>query len=440
LLSALTALCLVFSVQARADMVYTVQPSLTVSQEYTDNLFQTDDEEESEWITVVSPRLDLSLIGKDLQVELGYAPGFSFYNDNSEFDSVRHSGNLSIRKDLSRHLRLTVTDVLTRTEEPYTRGELTLREGETLEEMIDYTVRQSREPRLTNTARTRLEYEFGPKSRAYAGYSYGIVEDDNPEESDSTRHVPQAGVTYWFGNHYGVDLSGSYTRADFSSDNELFEPDDDFDQWDGSLRLLRNFTRHLDGFVRYSHTAIDYEGDREDYQVYRPSIGIDYRFAERGSGSVGVSYYYQDYGDGPEARDDESGFLLDADVNYSWAKPRWNLTLTGSSGYEETRFGSENLGFTIYYGAGAAYSYSLTRRATAELNLNYRFNRYTDEDPEREDHVASVRGGLNYQVLRWLFVNLSDTFRMVESNIDEEQYTENSVVLSLTFQPQPFRF
>ena len=206
------------------------------------------------------------------------------------------------------------------------------------------------------------------------------------------------------------------------------------------MRLLRNFTRHLDGFVRYSHTAINFEGDEEDYQVYEPSVGVDYSFAERGSASVGASYYYQDFDDGPEASDDESGFLVDADINFSWAKPRWTLALTGSSGYEETRFGSENLGFTIFYGAGAAYSYSLTRRATAELDIDYRFNRYTDEEPEREDHVASIRGGLNYQVLRWLFVNLSDTYRMVESNVDEEQYQENSVILSLTFQPQPFRF
>ena len=324
----------IFPGQTLADTQSLIQPSLTVSQEYTDNLFLTDEDEESEWITVVSPKLAYNVSGKDFNVDIAYAPGFTFYDDRDDLDSIRHRANLSISKQLGQHLTLRVTDVLTRTEEPYSRAErrkdrrdISELERETLRDLTDSTFENNREPRLSNTARTRLEYEFGPKDRIYVGYQHGLVEDDDPEESDSTRHIPEAGLRYWFTPHFGLDLSGSYTIADFTDDDKDRDPQDedelrdrenDFDRWKGRARLIRNFSRFWDGYIQYIHTAMDFDdnGDEEgqgegDYQVYEPSLGFDYRFSKIGSASLGLGYYYRDYDDDQDANDDdEAGFLI----------------------------------------------------------------------------------------------------------------------------------
>ena len=415
-----------------------IQPMVSVTQEYTDNLFLTEEDTEDEWITILSPGLSLEAVGQSFETRLTYEAGFSFYNEYDEFDSVRHFGEYELVKELSRRFTFSVFDTLTRTEEPYDRAELEEAEGETVQERIDYTLRRSREPRLSNAASARLDYAFGPRDIAFAEYTFGLVEDDDPEEEDSRRHNPEIGLTYWFTRHFGTEIGAGYTRGEFDPGDEVVEETEDFDLWDGSARLIRNFSRSLDGFVGYRHTYIDYDEDEDDYQVYEPNAGIDYRFHEYGTVSIAVGYYIQDYEEELE-EDDESGYLVDGSVNMRWPLRRGAVLLRGESGYENTYFGTENLGFTVYYGGAAAVNYRLARRLEARLSGDYRYNKYTDVEPEREDHIATLEGGMRFTLLEWLFLDVSDVYRIVDSTEEGEDYKENRVIMTLTISPEPFR-
>ncbi|MFP4047380.1 MAG: hypothetical protein ACLFT4_06435, partial [Bacteroidales bacterium] len=79
--------------------VVRVQPTLQVSEEYNNNIDTDDQDEESDFITTISPGI---LISRETQVskgELSYSPGFSIYADNSEYDEVRHNLNMSYARD-----------------------------------------------------------------------------------------------------------------------------------------------------------------------------------------------------------------------------------------------------------------------------------------------------------------------------------------------------
>ena len=81
---------------ASAEYRTTLQPSMTVSQEYTDNVDQLPDGlEESEWITVVSPSIALDVVGKTKGLNMSYTTGFTFYADRKEHDTIRQSGAMS---------------------------------------------------------------------------------------------------------------------------------------------------------------------------------------------------------------------------------------------------------------------------------------------------------------------------------------------------------
>lgn len=406
------------------------QPSLQVSQEFTDNIFLTENNQESDWITVISPTFLYEIQGKTSDLSFSYAPGYSFYKDHDEYNSMRHTLSLDGSKKLAEHLSLSLSEKFFRTEKPYTRGDLSLtrEEQEDLYE-LDYTIRQNREPYYNNHLRARLDYQFGKEDTLSLSYRYSIRRDDNPEAEDSDRHSPSLDLTYRISPHLGLQTGASYTRGEFSEDT------DTFDNYQVDIKLTRNFSKFLDGFVKYSHTYLDYKDDDDDYQIYNPGLGINYRFARDAFLTLGIGYYIQD----EEDNENEKGFNIDLDLGKSWRFKRGAFRLTGASGYDQTYFGAENLGFTQYYEARGNLTYALTRYLSSNLSLNYRYNRYTDQEPERKDHVATLTGGLNYQWLRWLNLGLSDSYRVVESNHNQEDYRENRIILNISMTPSPMK-
>ena len=407
-------------------------PSLTVSEEYTDNLFLTEDNKESEFITIVSPGASFAVEGKRSNLELSYNPGFTFYQEYDELNSVRHSASLSGNRQLSKRLSLSVADNFSRTEKPTTRGELSLDpEASKLEGDVDYTIRTEREPRYTNDAQIRMDYGFGPDDSVYARYSHRLYREDTPGAEDSDKHNPGVGFTYWPDSWNGFRGSASYTRGLFDGESN------DFHNWEGSLRYTRNLNRVWGGFLEYRHLYTDFDGDEVDYQVYNPAAGVTFTFAEEAAIELGAGYFFQDRADG----ETESGPVINLDMEKTWRFKRGSFRISGGSGFEQTYFGSENLGFTEYYGARSALEYSLTRYLQGTASLDYRFNRYLDEDPVQEDHVASATAGLTYTLTRWLDISLEDTYSVVETNqkdLNANDYRENSVMLSVTASPQPY--
>jgi uncharacterized protein (PEP-CTERM system associated) len=85
-------------------------------------------------------------------------------------------------------------------------------------------------------------------------------------------------------------------------------------------------------------------------------------------------------------------------------------------------------------------THALTKRLSADLSIDYRRNEYKDEEPEREDDTWTMQGGLNWQFLERMSLSLKDTYRIVDSNLEEEDYKENKVILSLTYTPKPYLF
>lgn len=436
--------CLALSVfglcfQARAGQVL-LTPSLSLEQVFTDNLYLTDQDKKSEWITTITPKLDFLIKDKSGELSLVYAPGFSLYADHSEYDSFRHDLSLAVNRELGAHWKLTFTDHYNYTEEPYDQSGVTFSSEESVQEAIDYTIRKDREPHSSNDAGLGLTYQFGPKDLMRFSYGYGRTWDENPGAEDSVSQRAGYGVDYWFIPHWGISLQADYSRGEFSKDT------DTFDQWSGSLSLQHEFDRFLTGFVKYSHSYIDYKGPTQDYQVYSPSLGLTYNFVEQGYITVEAGHYWQDKESLDQAdqqaanqTNEEKGWNVALDINKTWSLKRGQFRLSGGSGYDETYFGAENLGFTIYYGGGVDFLYFLSKHLAFEANGNYRHNRYTDQDPERRDHVTNVSSGLAYWPLKWLMLALKDQYRVVESNQNENDYRENRVVFTLSLVPEPMR-
>ena len=407
----------------------TLTPSLSVSEEFTDNAGNAASGKQEEFITVVTPGLSLTQAEKTHDLRLTYRPGFTFYRRDSANDTIRHNADAAFTARLSRQTELTLSDSFSRTEEPRSNAEM---ETLSVQAPVDPTIRRGRQPYSTNAAAVSLNHRFGPSDSFGLGYTHHLLENDDPLLEDNHRHSPWASVSYWFTEHLGIDADLVYERGEFEA------PTDDLDQYDGTLRMKHQLSKAFTWFVRYTHTVADYDGDTEDYTIYDPGVGFSWTVDKDTALNFDIGYFMQK-GDGSA---DETGLSFNGDLGKTWRIKRGSLRLSGQSGYEETSYGAENLGLDIFYGLDGNASYALTKALSASANASYRRDKYINQATKRRDNVYDLTASMSYRpkTVRWLSLTLTYGYHDIDSSLDANDTTENRATVSISLFPvTPYR-
>lgn len=440
--------CVLFGISLGFPSAWAVQfnftPELTVSEEYTDNVFLTSDDDNKieDFITTTGLSLTMEALWRTAGLELNYSPSYHQYCDNEELDYTRHEAFLSFYKDLSKVVRLELTDTFLETEDPRDESEgIEGIEGEDL--LIGPVIevdptRRDRTRHRTNVAQLRLTHRLAANSSYYIGVVHSALRDVDPPPGeildDFNATQPIFGIEYWFTPKWGFLLDASVSNRDFKEREDRKE-------YFGLFRLQRNFERHLTAFLEYRHTALEFEepDGQSDYHIYSPAIGFEYQPGKYTAIDVSAGYYFQDFEE--DAREDESGFSLHASIAHSWPFRTGYIRIIGLSGYEIDDTGAEELGLNIYYMARTEAGVNFTNRLSGNLFASYRIDEYPNETPDRTDNTFDAGAGLEYQPLKWMNFRLEYEYTNVTSDIDTEEYAENSIILTMTLVPSsPFRF
>jgi len=402
-------------------------PRISISEEYTDNLFLTDSNKEHEYITTISPGFTAQILGKNSGAEISYDPEYAVYDEYDDYDGWRHSVELSGWSELSKNTRLEVSDSFLYTEDPMIDSDIAALRAEDPDVLIDSTIRRNRQTYYTNTAGINLIHQFGRADSFNLGFVYSFLENDDPIYEDNERYNPYVGLTYWFAPEWRSEIRGDYIKGEF-------DDSDDLDGWYGSARLIKRFSRHLEGFVQYAHWLVEYDGNSEDYQVYIPSAGFNYAISDDTSFSLEMGYAFLNR----DEEDDES--FMSAIGNLTKTFRRGSINIIGSAGYEGADFGAEGLGVAEFWELGGSVTYQLTRHLSGNVFGSYRNNEYIEETPDREDKITRAGLGLSMQALEWMLLSLGYEYRTVDSTVDIEEYDENRGLFRITLSPpRPYR-
>ncbi len=402
-------------------------PNISISEEYTDNYFLTDNNKEGEFTTTISPSFTAGMLGKTSGAEITYDLEYAAYNKYTENNTWRHNARFTGWKQLSKNARINLRDSFMRTEDPVTDENIAALRTEQPNLLIDNTIRRSRNVYYTNSVGFDFTYQFGRSDSLKFGYANDILENDDPTLEDNMRHNPTFGLTYWITPEWGVEANGSYTKAEYdtSEDNKVLN---------GNIKLTKKFTRNFAGFLRYDHRVTTYEGDTEDEKNYNPSAGINYSIAKDISLSVDVGYFIKDQ----KKRSNESGVTVNSSLVKAFR--RGSLNLTGSGGYDYSLYGAEDLGFSKFYEAGGSASWQITRHISGNLFASYRDDKYKGISPEREDKTTGGGAGLTINPLKWLSIGLNYTYRSINSTLNTNDYVENKGTIRIRVTPSvPYR-
>jgi len=200
----------------------TFLPRISLTEEYTDNLYLSEDNEEDELITIISLGFTTELLWQRSGIVLSYDPARVLYHEFSEYDTWRHTALLYGWTDLTRNNRLEFRNAFVRTEDPFGEEDINQLRSEDPAIEPDPTLRTSREPYIRNNTSLRFTNRFGVNDSFYFEYASINLENEDETLEDNTRRAPSAGLTYWFTPQWGSEIIVSYTNAEYYRGDDFY--------------------------------------------------------------------------------------------------------------------------------------------------------------------------------------------------------------------------
>jgi hypothetical protein len=370
---------------------------LTVNEKYTDNVFYTDRNEDSDFVTEISPGILLATPGTEARIVstskdvpggitisryerpafrrfnayLSYSPGFEIYKDNSDQNITTHQLEGSLQYEFRGGLSLGLFNQFIASYDPYS----TRRSDET--DQDKYQI---------NLTQFDLGYRLSEKLSVDLGYSYFWVDYDQSE-------------------------SEGYNRVDHTGRGYIY------------FRVRPRVAL----FSGYEIAGIDYDerNDRDSIE-HRFWGGLQWNVTEKSRGRIKGGYSLKKFDDSDI--DDADETIFEAQLIYNFT-PKTSLRLTGYRRNEEADTPGSD--YTLTYGARAAYLQRITRKITFGMDFWYR---NIDYQRDREDDDYRLRPYLSYAFRDWFSMHLRYNFEKRDSNRDDIDFETNSVLLGFTLE------
>jgi hypothetical protein len=174
-----------------------------------------------------------------------------------------------------------------------------------------------------------------------------------------------------------------------------------------------------------------------DSDTQRWWLGLTWEATSKITGTIKGGYTYRDY-DGDI--DNFNGFGMKGDLKYKLT----SYTTIGLNGFRkpvDTSVTEEEGVYGPYYvstGGTLSANHKLTHKITANAHVSYRNDDYQEKGTagkRRDDDRYGIGVGVNYQIQDWLGCEASYSYVDNDSNVDVEEYQTNIIAgkISLAF-------
>ncbi|MFH1154525.1 MAG: outer membrane beta-barrel protein [Pseudomonadota bacterium] len=407
LLAAMAISCLCLVPGTAHGLVTEFVPMLSVDGQYTDNYFGTKADKKDEFSTVYSVNLSLGFSTKTAQCLIVYEPSYVDYRKYSENDSVEHHLTIDGNVGLSRTTSLSLS-------EGYSNA------------MARAVVDGGWIKTQSNQSQVSLVHQFGVDDEISLDYTYGLTNYDKSDINDSQSHSPGVSMKYWFTPQTGIETGLSFTRTDFTKN------ENDQDSVEGNIRINRKLNKQWNLYADYSQTNT-IQKDNDSKTLY-PSIGVDWQTSQTSHIAVGFGYLMQEWQD----KESQNKLFAEFDAFKDWQfSKRGSVYFTGSSKYEPLSQDAASLGFKISYQAGVLVNYQLAKTLASSLMGSFQRSDYQDPDVKRTDDVFGAGAGFVWSPFKWMDVEALYSFIDFSTDSkDREDYTENRVDVRIVVKPE----
>ncbi len=393
---------------ATADDLFETQrgyfhPSLSLSGIYTDNLFNTKNNTEDEFITVLTPGLWLAFPGQLKPAEPIFtdttAAGGLQLGRFGERDERPFQAFLNYEAAIKRHSNFDNEDITTHKLHALARG--TTAGGLSLEANEVF-------------------------NRSYDAYATGVTTGQSRFDSNLIQLSGRVPV----GERFGLRLDYHNFIVDYDAAANSFR-----DRTDNKLAAYFYYawSQKTKFFVQYSYLDIEYDTEISlDNSQQRAYLGIDYKVTEKVRALGKLGYNSKDNSGSLGDRDD---FVYELQADYQFT-PKNNLNLQLWRKLKE----SDTAGTTGILGSwfAATFSQKLGQRMVASAMAGWARDDYDgtitvgSKTDERQDDYLMVTLSLSYAMQKWFEINAGYNYVNRDSSFSSFNYDSNGLFVSLT--------
>jgi hypothetical protein len=426
--------------------VLTLTPSLTIGAQYDDNIFQEDEDAEDDFITTISPGIQLRYVPRtETMLTFEYQPALNFFADNDDENFVSHRLDFDFESPLSRRFALQVSDLLVITEEPGDR----IREVDDIDPNPDARPgsREARERTLRNVARVALD--AGLTARTSLGLLFeSLIEDvEDDDELNEFRYLlgTELGYLTDVARQNRAFLSYAATIFTFSNNCEVGDTgcspqnDQGFTVHAITAGYEHNLSATLTAQARIGYA--DTVSDRDDVDGNDAIVGSIGMVKTLRTGQLAFSYD-RNFTSGGGTSDQ---VIADRFVGRFNIRPTPKITTALAASYTFLDYEQENVSAIndddrTFLTIRPSVQYQMLRFLGFHAAYNYSFSNYQEDvRADRTEHrlqagaVLTIRAGLFVDLTyQYHYRSYDDT---PESNRRDEEYSRNEILLSVTYRP-----
>lgn len=362
-----------------------INPELSVNQFYDSNIYRLSNNEQSSWVTEISPRLETvyqQSYFKSLWA-LDFVRGIYSKNDEDNYTDQLFSGDLRWR--INQRNEFAITGRYDKLHEDRGTG-LTQGDAFSVAKPLTYHLAElsSRYQLGTEQSVGRLAFEIGSQRKTYDQDNL-VTEGEDIQQSTATTEFD-----WRFGGSTALSL-------------ELEA--NDFDYLDDPL-------------------AVEGVADTKDSQSAIFLTGISWLVSGKTEGNLLLGYRHRNFEDSD--REDFSGPSWKVDVN--WKDKLYSEYRVSTARTERETNGDGS--FIDAKQADAEWRAQWSSRFGTRLAFNYSEDTYVDSGTDRVDERRTARFDINYRMRYWLRWTLGVSYNENESSVQAFDYRRYTAILA----------
>jgi len=383
-----------------------IHPFLTITEYFTDNAFGSNKDKKSDFITVLSPGIWLTVpieLEKISTVDTStLSPGGMSLSRYPPDAFKRYQAYLSYVANIELHSRDSAgLNVV----------------GHKAEGLLQYNFRGGLSLELLD------QFEF-----SHDDFGTGI--SSNELDKYKTNLLSFI-ATYRLSERF--KLRAGYANYIVRYDeNSLDFRDRDDNAFSGYI--FYKFKPKTSLFVQYEFIDIQYSKNTiSNSKEYHYLGGIQWDMTAKSSGTIKAGYGFKDFtGSGVN---DSKDFIMELQLSHRFT-PKTSMTLTASRTTNETNISTTD--YILSTAIGVGYVQMLTSKLSADIQLSYTNDiyrhdlTYNDRTDQLNDKFYTASFSLRHKVKRWLDTSVGYLFSRRDSNFSEFDYTANSIFLRAT--------
>lgn len=381
-------------------------PFFSITQFYTDNVLNTRGNRESEFVTILSPAIWISL------------PRLKVIEPEKEIETSNTApGGLDVSRVLKRY--------------PGTYQSYLMYKAD-----YEYYARGMSENFLNHNIQAGLQYNFK-----------GGMSIDAVDQFLRTHNSRGTGLFFTLDKYYANLFNTSLTyetagrfrlRLDYT--NYYLHYSDDFNAFrnrsDNSVSayVFYQLGTKTSLFAEYEYVDVSYsENILSDSKEHHFFGGMQWKVTEKSKGLLKAGYGIKDFVN--PSIDKHSDLYLEAQIEHA-ITAKTSLKITAKKRTDESDIGPNP--FVVMNSIKAEYLQWLRSKIAVAVNLEYMRNIYegtltiADVTKQRKDSIYSAALALRLEARKWLKFDLAYIYTKRNSNFDDFDYKNNTIMLRAT--------